>query len=141
LGQQARESLLLCVSLCSKSPALEQYIAHQSNFCTILATGTSPYCLSHFMIPDPRIQKQQQKRGVKKFCCPTFFVTTNIKKIENYLIFELVKKKMWATSQRIIEFFTQKLSLSSQKYRFGIRDPEKPISGSRIRIRNTDFMR
>ncbi len=40
LGQQARESLLLCVSLCSKSPALEQYIAHQSNFCTILATGT-----------------------------------------------------------------------------------------------------
>jgi hypothetical protein len=40
LGQQARESLLLCVSLCSKSPALEQYIAHHSNFCTILATGT-----------------------------------------------------------------------------------------------------
>jgi hypothetical protein len=28
LGQQARESLLLCVSLSSKSPALEQYIAH-----------------------------------------------------------------------------------------------------------------
>ncbi len=40
LGQQARESLLLCVSLASKNSALEQYIVHQSNFCTILATGT-----------------------------------------------------------------------------------------------------
>ncbi len=29
--------------------------------------------------------------------------------------------------------FTQKLSLSSQKYGFGIRDPEKSFSGSRIR--------
>ena len=41
LGQQARESLLLCVSLSSKNQALEQYISHHSNFCTILATGQS----------------------------------------------------------------------------------------------------
>jgi hypothetical protein len=32
-------------------------------------------------------------------------------------------KKIWANFQRIIEVFTQKLSLSSQKYWFGIRDP------------------
>jgi hypothetical protein len=43
-----------------------------------------------------------------------------------------VKKKMWANSQRIIELSTQKLSLSSQKYGFGIRDQEKIYSGSRI---------
>ncbi len=34
---------------------------------------------------------------------------------------------MWANFQRIIELFTQKLSLSSQKYGFGIRDPEKTL--------------
>ncbi len=37
------------------------------------------------------------------------------------------KKKIWAKFQRILEVFTQKLSLSSQKYRFGIRDPEKNL--------------
>ncbi len=97
-----------------------------------------------------RIQKQQQKRGVKKICCHTFFCSHKFPKIENYFIFEMVKNKMWANYQRIIELFTQKLSLSSQKYGFGIRDPEKkPIpdpgsrgqkgTGSRIRIRNTGF--
>jgi hypothetical protein len=50
----------------------------------------------------------------------------------NYFIFEKLKKKSWANFQRIIELFTQKLSLSSQKYGFGIRDPEKTYSGSRI---------
>jgi hypothetical protein len=59
----------------------------------------------------------------------------------------MLKKKMWANFQRIIELFTQKLSLSSQKYSMslvsGIR--EKPISEPgvkkapypRFRIRNT----
>jgi hypothetical protein len=53
-------------------------------------------------IPDlwSRIQKQQQKRGVKKFG-PIF------KEIKNCL--------------------PKKLSLSSQKYGFGIRDPEKTL--------------
>jgi hypothetical protein len=59
----------------------------------------------------------------------------------------MLKKKIWANFQRIIELFTQKLSLSSQKYGFGIRDTKKTIpdpesrgqkgTGSRIRIRNT----
>jgi hypothetical protein len=112
LGQQARESLLLCVSLCSKSPALEQYIAHQSNFCTILATGTRPYILSPLTIilcsvedpgclsrlPDPefwpsRTQKQQQKRGVNKICYPTFFCSHKFHKIVNYLFLDWRRKK------------------------------------------------
>jgi hypothetical protein len=56
----------------------------------------------------------------------------------------VLKTKIWANFQRIIELFTQ-------KYGFGIRDPEKTYSGSgirkkpildpgsRIRIRNTVF--
>ncbi len=56
----------------------------------------------------------------------------------------MLKKKIWANFQRIIELFTQKLSLNSEKYGFGIRGPEKiPDPGSRgqkgtgSRIRNT----
>jgi hypothetical protein len=44
--------------------------------------------------------------------------------IDHYFIFELVKKKMWANLNRIIELFSQKMSLSSQKYGFGILYPE-----------------
>jgi hypothetical protein len=70
-------------------------------------------------IPDlgSRIQKQQQKRGVKKnFFVITFYAATNFSKLQIILV-----------------------SLSSQKYGFGIRDPrsgirKKPIPdpGSRI---------
>jgi hypothetical protein len=62
----------------------------------------------------------------------------------------MLKKKIWANFQSIIDVFTQKLSISSQKNGFGIRDPEKnlfripdpgvkkaPDPGSRIRICNT----
>jgi hypothetical protein len=60
---------------------------------------------------------------------------------------EQAKKKIWPSLQRIIELFTQKILLSSQKYglRSGIRDPEKNYSGSRgpigprSWIRNTGF--
>jgi hypothetical protein len=41
-----------------------------------------------FIHPGSQIRKQQQKRGVKKI-----FVGTNIKKIKNYLIFNLRRKK------------------------------------------------
>ncbi len=44
----------------------------------------------------------------------------------------MLKKKIWANFQRIIELFTKKLSKSSSKYGLGIRDPEKTHSGSRI---------
>jgi hypothetical protein len=54
----------------------------------------------------------------------------------------LLKKKIRAKFQRIMGLFTKKLSLSSQKYEFGIRDPgsrgqKGPNPGSWIRIRNT----
>ncbi len=81
-----------------------------------------------FPIPDPGNQKQQQKRGVKKNFCHTFLCSHKFHKIENYFSFEVLKKKIWANFQRIIELFTLKnMALGS-----GIRDPEKTYSGSRI---------
>jgi hypothetical protein len=81
-------------------------------------------------------------------------------KIENYFIFEVLKKKILVSFQRYIELFIHKFVISSQKYGFGIRDPEfeiqdpekknlfqipdpgpgvkkAPDPRSRIRIRNT----
>jgi hypothetical protein len=84
-------------------------------------------------------------RGEKKF------VAINFTKL-NYFSFEILRKKNWANFQRIIELFTQKIVTKLSKIwvwdpRSGIRD--KPIldpgsrgqkgTGSRIRIRNTDF--
>jgi hypothetical protein len=97
-----------------------------------------PGCLSR--IPDPdfypsRIRDPKtstKERGEKKIGCHNFLCSHKLNKIANYFSFEVLKKNIWANFQRIIELFTQKLSLSSQKYGFGIRDPEKTYSGSRI---------
>jgi hypothetical protein len=47
-------------------------------------------------------------------------------------VFELLKKKIWANFQRIIELFMQKIVIKLSKILFWdpgseIRDPEKPI--------------
>ncbi len=46
-------------------------------------------------IPDPRSDPKTatKERGEEKFSCPTFFYIHKYHKIENYFIFELVKKK------------------------------------------------
>jgi hypothetical protein len=46
---------------------------------------------------------------VKKNCYHTFFCSHKFYKIENYVIFEMLKKKIWANFQRIVEVFTQKI--------------------------------
>ncbi len=83
-------------------------------------------------IPDPgsRIQKQQQKRGVKKkLVVITFFLCSHkFHKIANYFSFEVLNKKIWANFQRIIELFTQKIVNKLSKIWVwdpgsGIRDP------------------
>jgi hypothetical protein len=131
--------------------------------------STWSHCCGFGMfIPDPdfypsrisdlrsRIQKQQQKRGVKKLVVITFYVATNFTKLQiiNYFRFEVPKKKIWANFQRIIELFTQKIVTKLSK--IWVWDPgseirKKPIldpgsrgqrgTGSRIRIRNTAWSR
>ncbi len=60
------------------------------------------------------------------------------KNLKTMLIFEVTKKKIWANLQRIIELSTQKLSLRSQKYGFGVRKNlfwiRDPGSGSATRL-------
>jgi hypothetical protein len=101
-------------------------------------------------IPDPgsRIQKQQQKREVKKkFVVIPFYVVTNFTKLNIILVF---KKKIWANFQRIIKLLTLKIVTKLSKIcvwdpRSGIRKEPIPDpgsrgqkgTGSRIRIRNT----
>jgi hypothetical protein len=76
-------------------------------------------------ILDPKTATKE--RGENKICSRTFLCSHKFHNIENYFSFEVLKKKIWANFQRIIELFTQKLSLSSQKYGFGIRDPRSGI--------------
>ncbi len=59
--------------------------------------------------PGSRIQKQQEKREVKKIWCHTFLCSHKFHKIVHYFSFDVLKKKIWANFQRIIELFTQKI--------------------------------
>ncbi len=113
-------------------------------------------------IPDPgsRIKDPKtatKERGEKKLDVKPFYVATKFNKIVNYFSFEVLKKKIWANFQRIIELFTKKIvkklfKIWSWDPGSGIRDPwsgKNPFlipnpgsrgqkgTGSRIRIRNT----
>jgi hypothetical protein len=85
-------------------------------------------------IPDPGSKNSNKERGENFFFCHTFLYSHKFHKIENYFSFEVLKKKIRANFQRIIELLPKKLSQSSQKYGFGIRDP-----GFGIRIRDPEI--
>ncbi len=83
-------------------------------------------------IPDPKTATKE-----RKISCHNFLCSHKFHKIENYFSFEVLKKKIWANFQIIIELFTQKIVTKLSKIwvwdpRSGIRDPEKTYSGSRI---------
>jgi hypothetical protein len=102
-------------------------------------------------IPDPKTATKE--RGEKNMMS-YLFCSLKFHKTENYFTFEMLKKKIWASFQRITELFTQKFVTKLSKIwvwdqtRSGIRenpDPESGSrdqkgtgSGSRIRIRNTE---
>ncbi len=67
----------------------------------------------------------EQKRGVKKISCHTFLCSHKFHKIANYFSFELLKKKIWANFQRIIELLNQNCQevLKNMGLGFRIRDP------------------
>ena len=84
--------------------------------CVSFSSVADPGCLSRIpdpdfthpgsRIPDPKTATKE--RGEKKFVIITFYVATTYK-IANYFSFKLLKKKIWANFQRIIELFTQKI--------------------------------
>ncbi len=101
-------------------------------------------------IPDP---KTATKERWKKISCHTFLCSHKFHKIVNFS-FEVLKKKIWASFQRIIELFTKKIVKKLLKIRSwdpgseirkkpipdpGSRGQKAPNPGSRIRIRNTGF--
>ncbi len=102
----------------------------------------------------PGSKNSNKREGSKKISCHTFLCSHKFHKIVNYFSFEVLKKKIWANFQRIIELFTKKivkklLKIWSWDPVSRIRDPEKTYSGSRIqgskstrsriRIRNIAF--
>ncbi len=89
-----------------------------------------PECLSR--IPDPdfypsRIQKQQQKRGVKKKLSSYLFLQPQkFHKIENYFIFEMLKKNNLGQFSKNYRTFYPKIchqALKNMGLGSGIRDP------------------
>jgi hypothetical protein len=62
---------------------------------------------------------------VKKICCHTFLCSNKFQKIVNYFSFEVLKKKIWANFQRIIELIIVKklFKIWSWDPGSGIRDP------------------
>ncbi len=66
-------------------------------------------CWSEMFIPDPGSKKSSKREGWKKICCHTFLCSHKFHIIENYFIFEMLKQKIWANFQRIIDLFTQKI--------------------------------
>jgi hypothetical protein len=57
----------------------------------------------------PDLKTATKERGEKKICCHNFLCSHKFHKIANYFSFEMLKKKIWASFQRIIELFTQKI--------------------------------
>jgi hypothetical protein len=136
---------------------------------TLSQSVADPGCLSRIPDPDfypsriPDPKTAMKDRGEKKFVVIPFFWSHNFTKL-NHFIFEMLKKKIWANFQKIIELFTQKIVTKLSKIWVwdpgsGIRDPGSGIrdpgsgknlfripdpgsrgqkgTGSRIRIRNT----
>jgi hypothetical protein len=58
-------------------------------------------------IPDPKTAKKE--RGEKIIFRHNFIFSHKFHKNANYFSFEVLKKKVWANFQRIIELFTQKI--------------------------------
>jgi hypothetical protein len=84
-------------------------------------------------ISDPGSKNSNKREGGKKFVVITFYVATNFTKLQ---IIEVLKKKIWANFQRIIELFTKKIVTKLSKIwiwdpRSGIRKKPIPDPGSR----------
>ncbi len=60
-------------------------------------------------IPDPWSKNSNKRERWKKINFHTFLCSHKFHKIVNYFSIEVLKKKIWANFQRIIELFTKKI--------------------------------
>jgi hypothetical protein len=97
-------------------------------------SGSVPGYLSRILDPDfypsrisdpgSRIQKQQQKRGVKKMCCHTFFCSHKFHITVNYFIFEVLKKIILGHFSKNCRTF---YSIATKLSKIWVRDPGSEI--------------
>ncbi len=94
-------------------------------------------------IPDPGSKNSNKREGWKKICSHTFFVATNFTKLKIILVLKCRRKNLgeFSKNYRTFYFLPKKLSLSSQKYGFGIRDPRSGIRDPRSGIRDKNLFR
>jgi hypothetical protein len=95
----------------------------------IFVSVADPGCLSpipdpdfYQWIPDPKTATKE--RGGKKFVVQYFFVATNFTKCKIILLLNCSRNKFGPNFKELWNFLPKKLSLSSQKCEFGIRDRE-----------------
>ena len=132
------------------------FIKSRSNMATLWINSVtdpdprswfSPIPDSGSRIPDPKTAK---KRGVKKMCCHNLISSHKFHNIENYFLYEMLKKKKLGQFSKNYRTFCPKnchKALKNMGLGSGIR--KKPIpdpgsrghkgTGSRIRIRNTEI--
>ncbi len=93
-------------------------------------------------IPDPGSKNSNKREGWKNFVVIPCFGATKFTKLNIILFLNCWRKEFGPIFKELLKSLPKKLSLSSQKYGFGIRDPGsrgQKGTGSRIRIRNIDF--
>jgi hypothetical protein len=86
--------------------------------------------------PGSRSKNSNKREGWKKLLS-YLFVATNFTKLKIILFLKCWRKKFEPVFKELKNFLPKTLSLSSQKYGFGIRDLEKTYSGSRIRFQGS----
>ncbi len=135
---------------------------HQNCYETFVQFKYKQFCgsginLSRILIfihPGSRIldPKTATKERYKKNLLCFLFLKPQISQIENYFIFELVKKKIWAVLRRITELFTPKIviklsiiwvcdtgsEIRDGKILFWVPDPGVKI-GIGSQFRNTEY--
>ncbi len=98
---------------------------YRSKYITLKSSVADPGCLSRILGPG---YKNSNKRAEwKKICWHTFFCSHKFHRIENYVIIEMLKKKFGPVFKELWNFLSKNLSLTSQKYGVGIRDPGPEI--------------
>jgi hypothetical protein len=85
-------------------------------------------------IPDPKTATKE--RDEKKFVVIPFNEVTNFTKFKIILVLKCWRKKCGPIFKELQNFLPKKLSLSSQQYGFGIRDPRSGIRDLKPGIRD-----
>ncbi len=112
----------------SRFSTLDLVLCQYLHLLYIVGSVADPGCLSRILdlgcrILDPKTATKQ--RG-KKISCHTFFVEKNFTKLKIILFLKWWRIKFWPIFKEY-RTLLKKLSLNSQKYGFGIRNPQPGI--------------